>query len=170
MSLIARLRARRKKLNRLTYKPLVFRKGEKVDFSDTEQGKKNLEDYKKEKIAMLDKRMGVRSPSRRILRKVTGFEKELLEREMGAVKKGEIGFTSGTMEFNARDNIYGASGGVKVLVGIDDKSAYFGRAESLQIDANKKGLSAITGFKRDTSSFFDSISLETRIDKLGGNQ
>ena len=42
MSLIARLRARRKKLNRLTYKPLVFRKGKKVDFSDTEQGKKKL--------------------------------------------------------------------------------------------------------------------------------
>lgn len=171
MSMFSKLASRRAKLNRSSYKPLVYRSGKKVDFSDTEEGRKNLEDYKTRQIALIDRMMGGRSPTRKTIRKITGFEKEMAEREIGKPAIGGIAYASGPIEGDLKTGVVKATGGVKALYGQSEKESYLVQAEEITIDPRKKGLSAIdvvkTKKERSMGLFGFGTSLQNENNTLG---
>lgn len=146
----SQLIARRKKFVSERYKPLVYRSGKKIT-DPTE-----LRNLKIREIQRINKALGVRSPTRKTIRTITGIELTEARKKIGPPPSGEykpkgISFAADKIEADFKSNTYSAKGNSLLLYNLSEDKAVRVKADSLTVDT-KKGLKGVKIKKRNLLS------------------
>jgi len=145
-----KLISRRKKFVSESYKPLVYRGGKKIT------DEKELRDFKIKTIQSINKRLGVRSPTRKTIRTITGIELTEARKKIGNPPSGKhqpkaISFAADKIEGDLKSNTYSAKGNSLLLYNLSENKAVRVKADSLTVDTSK-GLKGVTIKKRNLLS------------------